>query len=486
MRWLMQPLRRAPVARRTLMANYDAIIIGTGQSGPALARRLAGSGMKIAIIERHRFGGTCVNTGCTPTKTLVASAYGAHMARRGAEYGFGIGGEVTVDMKRVKARKDHVAGLSNKGVERSLKKLKNCTVYEGHARFVSPREVRVGDNTLTAEKIFINVGGRAAIPKIAGLDGVAYLTNSTMMDVDFLPRHLLVLGGSYIGLEFGQMYRRFGSEVTIVEIGPRLIPREDADVSEAVAGFLAREGVALRLNAKCLSVSKPGDDIVMQLDCGDGAPEIRGSHLLIATGRRPNTDDIGLERAGVKRESRGFNEVDDELRTNVPGIWALGDCNGRGAFTHTSWNDFEIVAGNLLDGDHRRVSDRIPAYALFTDPPLGRAGLNEAEVRRSGRRALVAKIAMEDVSRAFEKGETEGFMKILVDADTKEILGASFLGTSGDEAIHCVLDAMYAKAPYTVLQRAVHIHPTVAEFIPTLLGDLAPLAEQPSQRSAAA
>jgi pyruvate/2-oxoglutarate dehydrogenase complex dihydrolipoamide dehydrogenase (E3) component len=305
-----------------------------------------------------------------------------------------------------------------------------------------------------------------------------------MMNVDFLPRHLLVLGGSYIGLEFGQMYRRFGSEVTIVEIGPRLVPREDEDVSEAIAGFLTREGITLRLNATCLNVSKTGGDIVMQLDCSDGAPEIIGSHLLIATGRRPNTDDLGLERAGVKRDPRGFIEVDDELRTNVPGIWALGDCNGRGAFTHTSWNDFEIVAANLLGRDRRRVSDRIPAYALYTDPPLGRAGMTEAEVRRSGRRALVAKIAMEDVSRAFEKGETEGFMKILVDAETKEILGAAFLSTSGDEAIHCVLDAMYAKAPYTVLQRAMHIHPTVSEFIPTILSDLAPLPESAFQRPA--
>jgi pyruvate/2-oxoglutarate dehydrogenase complex dihydrolipoamide dehydrogenase (E3) component len=467
------------------MTTYDAIVIGTGQSGPALARRLAGSGMKVAIIERHLFGGTCVNTGCTPTKTLVASAYAMHMARRGAEFGFAIGGDVTVDMKRVKARKDYVSGLSNKGVERSLKNLKNATVYEGHARFVSRKEVRVGDDTLTADRIFINVGGRAAIPKIAGLDGVGYLTNSTMMDVDFLPRHLLVLGGSYIGLEFGQMYRRFGSEVTVIEIGPRLVPREDEDVGDAIAGFLTREGINIRLNANCLSVAKAGSDIVMRLDCAEGAPEVTGSHLLIATGRRPNTDDLGLERAGVKHDVRGFIEVDDELRTSVPGIWALGDCNGRGAFTHTSWNDFEIVAANLLDGDRRRVSDRIPAHALYTDPPLGRAGMTEAEVRRSGRRALVGKIAMEDVSRAFEKSETEGFMKILVDADTKDILGAAFLGTGGDEAIHCVLDTMYAKAPYTVLQRAMHIHPTVAEFIPTILGDLAPLPEPSSRRAAA-
>jgi pyruvate/2-oxoglutarate dehydrogenase complex dihydrolipoamide dehydrogenase (E3) component len=460
------------------MTNYDAIIIGTGQAGPSLARRLAASGMKVAIIERDRFGGTCVNTGCTPTKTLVASAYAVHMARRGADYGFSTGGEVKVDMKRVKARKDYVVGLSNRGVERSLEDLENGNVYRGQGRFVSAREVEVGTDILSSDRIFINVGGRATVPEIAGLDQVDYLTNSSMMDLDFLPRHLLVLGGSYIGLEFGQMYRRFGSEVTIVEVGPRLIQREDEDVSEAVTTFLTREGVDLRVNAKCLRVSKQDGEIVMALDCDRGPPDVRGSHLLVAVGRRPNTGDLGLDRAGVRLDARGYIEVDDELRTNVPGIWAMGDCNGRGAFTHTSYNDYEIVAANLLEGDRRRVSDRIPAYALYTDPPLGRAGMTEAEVRRSGRRALVGKIAMEDVSRAFEKGETDGFMKVLVDADSKEILGASFLGISGDEAIHCVLDTMYAKAPYTVLQRAMHIHPTVAEFIPTILGDLAPLQKQ--------
>jgi len=456
------------------MTEYDAIIIGTGQAGPGLARRLAGSGMRVAVIERGRFGGTCVNTGCTPTKTLVASAYAVHVARRGADYGFSAG-DIKVDMKRVKARKDYVAGLSNQGVERSLKSLKNCTVYEDHARFASPHEIEVGSETLRSDRIFINVGGRAAIPQISGLDRVPYFTNSSMMNVDFLPRHLLVLGGSYIGLEFGQMYRRFGSEVTIVEIGPRLVPREDEEVSQVVAAFLDREGIGVQLNAKCLRLSQRDDAIVMALDCEDGQREVAGSHLLIATGRRPNTDDLGLDRGGIKQDARGYIEVDDELRTNVPGVWALGDCNGRGAFTHTSYNDFEIVAANLLDGERRKVTDRIVAYALYTDPPLGRAGMTEAEVRRSGRRALVAKIAMEDVSRAFEKGETEGFMKVLVDADSKQILGASFLGASGDEAIHCVLDTMYAKAPYTVLQRAVHIHPTIAEFIPTMLGDLVPL-----------
>ncbi len=336
---------------------------------------------------------------------------------------------------------------------------------------MSPREVQVGTEILSADRIFINVGARASVPAISGLDQVDILTNSSMMDVDFLPDHLLILGGSYIGLEFGQMYRRFGSAVTIIEAGPRLIAREDEDVSEAIAGFLTKEGVSVRVNAKCLRARKDGNDIVMTVDCG-GTSEIRGSHLLIATGRRPNTDDLGLERAGVNRDARGYIIVDDELRTSTSGIWALGDCNGRGAFTHTSWNDYEIVAANLLDGEHRRVSDRIPAYALYTDPPLGRAGMTAANARTSGRRTLIGKIAMENVSRAFEKGETEGFMKILVDADTKEILGAAFLGVSGDEVIHCVLDVMYAKAPYTVIKRAMHIHPTVAEFLPVILNDL--------------
>jgi pyruvate/2-oxoglutarate dehydrogenase complex dihydrolipoamide dehydrogenase (E3) component len=437
----------------------------------------------VAIIERGRFGGTCVNTGCTPTKTLVASAYALHMARRGADYGFTIGGEITVDMKRVKARKDEIAGASTRGVERSLRQLENGTVYQGHAHFVSPHEVAVGDDVLSAGRIFINVGGRAVVPDIPGLDKIDYFTNSSMMDVDFLPRHLLVLGGSYIGLEFAQMYRRFGSQVTVVELGPRLVPREDEEVSQAIAAFLGREGIDVRTSANCLSLTRQGDDIVMKLACENGAPEAAGSHLLVATGRRPNTDDLGLERAGVKTDARGYIEVDDQLGTSVPGIWALGDCNGRGAFTHTSWNDFEIMAANLLDGGKRRVSERIPAYALYTDPPLGRAGMTEAEVRRSGRPALVGRIAMEDVSRAYEKGETEGFMKILVDAESKLILGATFLGTSGDEAIHCVLDTMYAKAPYTVLQRAMHIHPTVSEFIPTLLGDLVPLEEKQAEQA---
>ena len=454
---------------------YDAIIIGTGQAGPSLARRLATARMRVAIVERKLFGGTCVNTGCIPTKTLIASAYAIHMARRAADFGVVVDGPVRADMARVKARKDAISRQSRAGVEESLKALENCTIYRGHARFVGPREVQVGEDLLTAERIFINVGGRAVVPPWPGLDRVPYLNNSSMMAVDFLPRHLMVVGGSYVGLEFAQMYRRFGSEVTVVEMGSRLIQREDPDVSAAIKEILEREGVGIRLNATCIHVAKAGEDIVVGVDCTSGAPEVHGSHLLVAVGRRPNTDDLGLERAGIHQDDHGYIVVDDQLRTNVPGVWALGDCNGRGAFTHTAYNDFEIVAANLLDHDTRRLSDRITAYALYTDPPLGRAGLTEDQVRRSGKRALIATRPMTRVSRAVEKGETQGLMKVLVDTDTKEILGAAILGTGGDEVIHGILDLMYAKAPYTVLQRSMPIHPTVSELLPTLLGDLQPL-----------
>ena len=457
------------------MPHYDAIVVGTGQSGPALARRLVAAGWKVAIIERKLFGGTCVNTGCTPTKTLIASAYAAHVVRRAADYGVRVEGTINVDMKAVKARKDAVVAPSRNGVERSLKTLQGCTVYQGHGRFVAEKKVAVNDAELSADRIFLNVGARATIPPIPGLDQVPYLTNSSMMDIDFLPAHLVILGGSYIGLEFAQAYRRFGSEVTVIELGPRLIVREDEDVSRAVADFLKDEGIDVRVDSKVVSLEKQGNAVAVTVESAGKSLQIVGTHVLVAIGRRPNTDDLGLDRAGIATDAHGYIQVDDQLRTNVPGIWAMGDCNGRGAFTHTSWNDFEIVAANLLDNDPRRVSDRITAYALYTDPPLGRAGMTEAEVRKAGKPALIATLAMEDVSRAYEKGETKGFMKILVDRDSKRILGASFLGLSGDEVIHSVLDVMYAKAPYTVIQRAMHIHPTVSEFIPTMLGDLKPL-----------
>ena len=455
-------------------AAYDAIIIGTGQAGPFLAHRLAAKGMKIAIIERKLFGGTCVNTGCIPTKTMVASAYAAHLARRASDYGVDTGA-VSVDMKRVKARKDEVSGNSRAAVENGLKSLQNCTVYRGHARFESAHEVSVGAARLTAGQIFINVGCRATVPPLPGIEEVPYFTNTSMLDIDFLPRHLVIVGGSYIGLEFGQMYRRFGSEVTIIEMGPRLIQREDEDVSAAIREILEREGVNIRLNAKCVSLAQRGNETFAHADCEDGPPDIGGSHVLLAVGRRPNTEDLGLEKAGVATDPRGYIVVDDQLRTSAPGIWAMGDCNGKGGFTHTSFNDSEIVGANLLDNDPRRVSDRITAYALYIDPPLGRVGLTEAEARKTGRPALMGKRPMTKVGRAIEKGETQGFMKIVVDAETRHILGAAILGVGGDEAIHSILDIMYAKAPYSVIQRAMHVHPTVSELIPTMLGELQPL-----------
>ena len=453
--------------------HFDGIIIGTGQAGPPLAKRLSAAGMSVAIIERNKFGGTCVNTGCIPTKTLIASAYAVHLARRGAEYGFA-NGNVRVDMKRVKARKDEVAGRSNKGVEQSLRELQKCTVIEGHARFQSSHAVIVNDEILEADKIFINVGGRAAVPPLEGIRDVPFLTNSSMMDMDFLPEHLVIVGGSYVGLEFAQMYRRFGSEVSVVEMGPRLIAREDADVSEAVREILEAEGIQIRLNAKCISLAKRDSHIAVGVKCDEGSPEVLGTHILLAVGRTPNTSDLGLDRAEIATDQGGYIIVDDELRTNVPGIWALGDCNGRGAFTHTAYNDYEIVADNLLNAGPRRVSDRIQTYALFVDPPLGRCGMTDADLENYGRAALVAKYPMSNVSRAVEKGETQGFIKIAVDAETKQILGAAILGTGGDEVIHILLDVMYAKAPYTTIQRAMHIHPTVSEFLPTVLSKLEP------------
>jgi pyruvate/2-oxoglutarate dehydrogenase complex dihydrolipoamide dehydrogenase (E3) component len=453
---------------------YDAIVIGTGQAGPYVTSRLARPGMKVAVIERNAFGETCVNTGRIPTKTMVASAYAARMAARAAEYGVEVG-SVRVDMKRVMARKDAVSKASRTGLEDWLRNMENCTVYQDHARFESAHEVNVGGKRLHADKIFINVGGRALVPDMPGLREIDWFTNSSMMSVDVLPRHLIVVGGSYIGLEFGQMFRRFGAEVTVIEMGQRLVGREDEDVSTAIRAIVEHEGVEVRANAKCISFAKHGEEIVANVDCADGAPRVHGTHVLLAVGRRPNTDDLGLEKAGVAVDERGCVVVDDQLRTGVPGIWALGDCNGKGAFTHTAYNDGEIVIANLLGNDPRRVSDRITAYALYVDPPLGRAGMTEGEIRKSGRKALIAKRPMTRVGRAVEKGETQGFMKIAVDAETGAILGAAILGTGGDEVIHSILDVMYAKAPWTVIRRAMHIHPTVSELLPTMLSDLRPM-----------
>ena len=454
--------------------QLDAIVIGAGQAGPPLAGRLTGAGMKVALIERALFGGTCVNTGCTPTKTMIASARTAHVARRARDYGVLVDGAVTVDMARVKARADGVAARSREGVERWLRGMPGCTVLRGHAAFESPTQVRVGGEVLSAPRIFINVGGRASVPRMPGVGEVPHLDNSSILALDRVPEHLVVVGGSYVGLEFAQMFRRFGAAVTIVEMLPRLIPREDAEISAAIEEILRGEGIALRTSAKCIALVPHARGASVSLDCAEGEPIVVGTHVLLAVGRRPNTDDLALDRAGVATDARGFITVDDTLATNVPGIWALGDCNGRGAFTHTAYNDFEIVAANLLDGAIRRVSERVPAYALYIDPPLGRAGMTEAEARATGRPLLVGSRPMTRVSRAVEKGETQGLMKVIADARTREILGAAILGVDGDEAIHGVLDMMSAHATIDVYRRAVPIHPTVSELIPTVLGEMKP------------
>jgi pyruvate/2-oxoglutarate dehydrogenase complex dihydrolipoamide dehydrogenase (E3) component len=457
------------------MTHFDAIVIGTGQSGPSLAHRIAKEGRRVAIAERKRFGGTCVNNGCIPTKSLIASARAAHVARRAADFGVVIDGLIRIDMKAVKARKDAIVRVSNEGVEEGLREADGVTVFTDHARFVGVRQVAVGDDVLTAGQIFINVGCRADIPPIPGLDEVPYLDNSSMMAVDFLPTHLVIMGGSYVGLEFGQMYRRFGSEVTIIQRNERLIPREDPDISQAIREILEDEGIRILTAADATRVESHGGQVAVSVAAGGATIEVVGSHLLAATGRRPNTDDLGLDKAGVETNAGGYIKVDSQLRTNVPGIFAMGDCNGRGAFTHTSYNDFEIIAANLFNDGPRRVEDRILTYGLFIDPPLGRAGMTETDVRRKGIKALVAKMPMEDVGRAYERSETKGFMKVIVEAESKQLLGAALLGIEGDEIVQGLLDMMYAKAPYTVIQRAMHIHPTVYEMIPYLFEDLQPL-----------
>jgi len=454
--------------------RYDAIVIGAGQAGPALCARLDKEGLKSALIERKLLGGTCVNNGCIPTKTLIASAHAAHLATRGADYGFGAG-RIRVDMKAIKRRKDQVVRHSSDALKKWIGGMKHVTLIHGQARFSGPHRIAVKGRELEAERIFINVGARAAVPDMPGVKDVPFLTNSSMMKVDFRPPHLVIVGGSYIGLEFAQMYRRFGSEVTVVERAPKLLPREDDDVAAEVRAIVERQGVKIRTDAECMELKKKGQRIVVGLHCKGGKPVAEGSHVLLAVGRTPNTSDLGLREAGIEADERGYIKVDDECRTSAAGVWAMGECNGKGAFTHTAYNDYEIVAANLFDADPRRISDRIQAYALFIDPPLGRAGMTEAEARKSGRSVLVGKKAMKHVGRAREAGETQGFMKVLVDAKSQELLGAAILGLNGDEIVHSLLDMMYAKRPYTTIQRAVHIHPTVTELIPTLLGELKPL-----------
>ena len=457
--------------------KFDAIVVGAGQAGPALCARLDKEGVKTALVERKLLGGTCVNTGCIPTKTLIASAHAMHIARRGADFGFRAV-DVEVEMRAVKARKDGVVQHSSDGLAEWIGGMKRVSLIRGQARFTGPHRLAVGPRELEAPKIFLNVGARALVPDMPGVREVPFFTNSSMMAMDFVPEHLLIVGGSYIGLEFAQMYRRFGSQVTVIERAPKLLSREDDDVAAGIRAILEREGVQIRTDAECMALARRGERIAVEMQCKEGEPIAEGTHVLLAVGRRPNTDDLGLDAAGLKADERGYLQVDDQCRTNVEGVWALGDCNGRGAFTHTSYNDYEIVAANLFDHDARRISDRIETYALFIDPPLGRAGMTEEQARRAGQRALVGKMSMHRVGRAREAGEMQGFMKVLVDAGSKALLGAAILGLNGDEIVHSLLDVMYAKRPYTTIERAMHIHPTVSELVPTLLGELKPLPDR--------
>ena len=456
--------------------HFDAIVVGAGQAGPALAARCSREGLRTAVIERGAFGGTCVNVGCVPTKTLVASARAIHMARRGAEFGFATGGELRVDMPRVKARKDAIVKASTEGVEGWMRGLKNTEVIVGQARFTGPRTLQVGDRVLTAPRIFLNLGGRAVLPDLPGVHDVPTLDNVSVMQLDAVPEHLVIVGGSYIGLEFAQVMRRLGAQVTVVERSPRLLPREDDDVADGIRAILQAEGIRIELGAECLSLSRQGTQIAIGAECATAMPPIAGSHVLMAVGRRANTDGIGLAAAGIATDARGFITVDEQCRsTSAEGVWAVGDCNGRGAFTHTAWNDHEIVVANVFDNDPRRIADRIPCYALFIDPPLARIGANEAEVRTSGKPALRAKMPMQRVGRAREAGETQGFMKVLVDAESRRLLGAAILGMNGDEVIHGMLDMMAAGQTVDAIARTMHIHPTVSELVPTLLQQLKPM-----------
>ncbi len=454
--------------------NFDAIVIGAGQAGPALAARCSKEGLRTVVIERGHFGGTCVNVGCTPTKTMVASARAIHMARRGAEFGFSAG-EVRVDMARIKARKDAVVAQSRGGVRKWMQGLDHTEVIVGDAVFTGKQTVQVGERVLTAPRIFLNVGARAVRPAIQGIDDVTTLDNTTIMELDVVPEHLVIIGGSYIGLEFAQMMRRYGARVTVLERADKLLSREDDDVVEGIRDILQAEGIDFQLGAECMSLGRDGQAITVGAMCGADAQSVKASHVLLAVGRTPNTDTLQLERAGIDVDKHGYIVVDDQCRTSADGVWAVGDCNGRGAFTHTAWNDHEIVVANLFDSDPRRLTDRIPCYALFIDPALGRVGLSEQEVRASGRKALIGKMAMQRVGRARESSETQGFMKVLVDADSQRILGAAILGMHGDEVVHSLLDLMAANQPYTVVSRGVHIHPTVSELLPTLLQQLKPL-----------
>jgi pyruvate/2-oxoglutarate dehydrogenase complex dihydrolipoamide dehydrogenase (E3) component len=452
-------------------SSFDALVIGSGQAGPSLAVRLAKHGWKTALVERGDLGGTCVNNGCTPTKTLVASARAAWVARHAADFGVVIQGDIGIDFAAVRARMLKVVQDSRDGLGHWIRDTANLSLVHGEARFIGAGSVQVGEQVLRAPRIFLNVGARPVVPGWIAASGVPFLTSESLMALQELPTRLVILGAGYISLEYAQVFARFGCAVTVIEHGDRLLPREDTEVAATVQAVLERDGVRFRVGANATALERDDAGIGLVVD----GQRVAGSHLLVAVGRRPNTEALDLARAGVTCDAHGIVPVDEQLRTNVHGIWALGDANGRGAFTHTSYNDYEIVAANLLDDDPRRVGDRVPAYALYTDPPLARIGMSRAAARQSGKRVLVGHLPMSRVARARERGETDGFLEALVDADTQRLLGATLLGIEADEAIHALLDVMSAGLPYTAISRTMHIHPTVSELIPTMLQSLEPL-----------
>ena len=452
--------------------HYDNIVIGSGQAGTPLSRTLAEAGLRTALIEREHVGGTCVNEGCTPTKTMVASGRVAYLVRRAAEYGVQTG-PCSVDLQRVRQRKRDIVDSFRSGSEARLRQTANLELICGDASFTGSKsvQVRVGDatyRTLTSCRIFINTGTRSSRPPLKGLDTVAFLDNVSIMELDTVPEHLLVLGGGYIGLEFGQMFRRFGSRVTIVQSGDHLLVREDPDVSEEVARILEQDGIELLLNAKALSVSQSDGQIRMEVATREQQHVLSGSHLLVATGRVPNTDTLKLPAAGIATDARGFIKVNSRLETNVEGVYALGDVKGGPAFTHISYDDFRVIRANLLENRNVTIDNRLVPYTVFIDPQLGRVGLSENEARSQGRKIRVARLPMTSVARALEMDETRGFMKAIVDAETGQILGAAVLGVEGGEVMAVLEVAIMGQLPYVSLRDGIFAHPTLAESLNNL------------------
>lgn len=442
--------------------RYDAIIIGAGQAGTPLSNALAERGWTVALIEKSHLGGTCVNTGCTPTKTMIASAQIAHYARNASRWGVKVG-QMSVDLPAIVSRKDSIVESFRSGLEKRVAEHPKVHLYRGAARFLSSRTVQIGKDTIESERIFLNLGARPDPPQFTGLDAVGYLTNESIMELQEVPDHLLVLGGGYIGLEFGQTFRRFGSRVTVIHKAEHILPHEDADVTTELQKVLEAEGIEFRLKSNPVEVERKQGRIHLTFTSGNQTSTVNGTHLLAATGRRPNTDDLSLEKAGVELDSRGCIKVNERLETSVPGIWALGDVKGGPAFTHISYNDYQIVYGNVVESKNATIKDRYVPYSLFTDPQLGRVGITEKEARATGRRLKMGKYSMSSVSRAIERGETAGFMKIIVDAMSDKILGAAILGVEGGELVQILGAVMLSGAPYTLLKGAVFIHPTLAE-----------------------